>query len=263
MKYRLMAVDIDGTLLNSNGIMTDNTIEVIKRAVKKGLVFTISTGRPVQGVKSIIEKLNIDFPIITYNGAMVVMGDSGKILYEKKLTFQDAKSIIDLGGSLDVTVVVWNNNKLYVNVQNEKTRFYSSISGVTPVLCKDIKEAIKDGATKVLWYDNIEKINQYKDQIEKYFSENITYHTSRPYFLEFVDRNASKAIAMEKLGEYYDIDSKQMIAVGDGYNDLSMIEYAGLGIAMGNAPQEIKNKADYVTLSNDRDGLVHVIAKFI
>mgnify|MGYP005856599503 FL=1 len=81
--------------------------------------------------------------------------------------------------------------------------------------------------------------------------------------MEFVDKNASKAKAMEMLGEYYGIVRSEMIAVGDGFNDLSMIEYAGLGVAMGNACNEIKERADYVTLTNDKNGLAHVIYKFV
>jgi hypothetical protein len=82
-------------------------------------------------------------------------------------------------------------------------------------------------------------------------------------FLEFVDIKASKAIAMAKIGQHYNIKQSEMIAVGDGFNDLSMIEYAGLGVAMGNADNEVKRIADYVTRSNDEDGVAHVINKFI
>ena len=91
----------------------------------------------------------------------------------------------------------------------------------------------------------------------------MVFHTSRPWFLEFVDKHSTKAIAMQKLGEYYKISSEEMIAVGDGFNDLSMIEYAGLGIAMANAEDKIKKSAKYVTLSNDEDGIAHVIYEFI
>jgi hydroxymethylpyrimidine pyrophosphatase-like HAD family hydrolase len=81
--------------------------------------------------------------------------------------------------------------------------------------------------------------------------------------MEFVDVKASKAIAMEQIGNHYGIKQSQMIAVGDGFNDLSMIEYAGLGVAMANAPEEVKKRADYITLSNEEDGVAHVINKFI
>jgi hydroxymethylpyrimidine pyrophosphatase-like HAD family hydrolase len=84
-----------------------------------------------------------------------------------------------------------------------------------------------------------------------------------PFFLEFVDQKVSKAIALEKMGEFYGIRREEMIAIGDGFNDLPMIEYAGLGVAMDNAPAEVKNAADYITLSNDEDGVAKVIDLFV
>ena len=137
------------------------------------------------------------------------------------------------------------------------------ISGVEPILIDNLEKIIEKGVTKILWYDEVEKIAQYQKEIGSFLSENVNFHPSRPYFMEFVDKNASKAIAMEKLGQFYGIKQSEMIAVGDGFNDLSMIEYAGLGVAMANSPREVKEKADYITLSNEEDGVAHVIFEFI
>ena len=263
MTYKLMAVDVDGTLLDSNSNLTEGTKKAIKAGVENGLIFAISTGRPIQGVEHFNKTLNLDLPFITYNGAMVVMGNSKEILYEQKLSEKKAKEILDLGQKYNTTIMIWTNNNLYVTEINERTEKYKSISGVEPILIDDVDELIKSGVTKILWYDEIERINQFESEVGKYLDNKVNYHTSRPMFLEFVDINASKAIAMEKLGEYYGIKQSEMIAVGDGYNDLSMIEYAGLGVVMANAKDEIKAKGDYVTLSNDEDGVAHVIYEFI
>lgn len=263
MTYKLMAVDVDGTLLDSNSNLTEGTKKAIKLGVEKGLIFAISTGRPIQGVEHFNQILNLDLPFITYNGAMVVMGNSRKVLYEQKLSAQNAKEILELGRKYNTTVMIWADNKLFVTEINDRTNKYKEISKVEPILVKDVDKLIKNGATKILWYDEIEKIDKYQSEVGKYLDNRVNYHTSRPMFLEFVDINASKAIAMEKLGEYYGIKQSEMIAVGDGYNDLSMIEYAGLGVVMANAKDAIKEKADFVTLSNDEDGVAHVIYKFV
>ncbi|HHV58688.1 MAG TPA: HAD family phosphatase [Clostridiaceae bacterium] len=262
MAYKLMAVDIDGTLLDNNDVLTKYTIDTVRRGVEKGLIFTLSTGRPVQGVQEIIRALGLNFPVITYNGAKVVMGESREILYEKKLSFNDVKTIVELGQKFGTSIMVWDEDRLFANPLNEKAEKYSTISGVEPEAFENA-EIFKNGATKILWYDEVELINKYKDIVGSFISGDVNYHTSRPYFLEFVDKRASKAIAMEKLGEHFGISREEMIAVGDGYNDLSMIKYAGLGVAMGNAPDDIKESADFVTLSNDEDGVAHVISKFI
>lgn len=263
MTYKLMAVDIDGTLLNSQGVLTEETKKAIISGVERGLIFTISTGRPIQGVEYLNRMLNLDLPFITYNGAMVVMGKSKEILYEQRLSAENANRIMELGKEFGTTIIIWSDNKLFVTELNEKVQEYKGISNVEPIVVKDLHELLKTGVTKILWYDEIDKIEKYQSELGKYLSDSVNFHTSRPMFLEFVDKNASKAIAMERLGEHFGIKRSEMIAVGDGYNDLSMIEYAGLGVAMANSKDEIKEKADFVTLSNDEDGVAHVINKFI
>ena len=263
MAYKLIAVDVDGTLLNSEGILTEETKKAVIACVEKGVIFSICSGRPIQGVEYLNEMLGLDLPFITYNGAMVVMGKSKKILYEQKLSSQNAKNIIDLGKTYGTTILIWIENKLYASELNERTNKYKEIARVEPILIDDVDELIKNGVTKILWYDEIEKIEEYQSEVGKFLFDSVNYHTSRPMFLEFVDKNASKAIAMKRLGEHYKIEQSEMIAIGDGYNDLSMIEYAGLGVAMANSVDAIKEKADFITLSNDEDGVAHVIRRFI
>lgn len=258
-----MAVDIDGTLLDSKGNLTEATRKAITAGVEKGLIFTISTGRPIQGVEYLNRLLNLDLPYITYNGAMVITGKSKEILYEQKLSSEDATRIVRLGEKYGTTIVIWADNKLFATELNERVQKYKEISGVEPTVVKDLQQLADHGVTKILWYDEIDKIDRYQSEVGKYVGENVNFHTSRPMFLEFVDKKASKAIAMEKLGEHFGIKRSEMIAVGDGYNDLSMIEYAGLGVAMANAKDAIKEKADFITLSNDEDGVAHVINKFV
>jgi Cof subfamily protein (haloacid dehalogenase superfamily) len=263
MKYKLMAVDIDGTLLNDKGEITTATIDAIKKGVEEGLVFTIASGRPIQGIEYLNNLLNLDVPLITYNGAKIIMSKSKEVIFEQKLGYEYAIKILELGEKNNVTMMVWKDDKLYVNKLNERVEKYTKITAVQPILMEDSNETIKTGVTKILWYDDVEKIGKYIEQIKDLLGDKINYHTSQPYFLEFNDKNASKALAMEKMGEHYGIKQSEMIAIGDGFNDLSMIEYAGLGVAMENAPEAIKSKADYITLSNNEDGIANVINEFI
>jgi len=263
MRYRLIAVDIDGTLLDNKNRITEVTKDAIRKATEAGTMFTISTGRPIQAVEAINKELSLDVPFITYNGAMVVMGRSGKTLYEQKMNAEDAEGIYNMGIKYGTSVMVWTENRLYVNRLDDRAQKDGIQAQTKPVLIKDIHEVFKNGVTKILWYDKAKTINIFNREVGKYLSENINYHTSKPFYLEFVDKKASKGIALQKIGEHYNISSEEMIAVGDGFNDLSMIKYAGLGVAMGNAPESIKQQADYVTLNNDEDGLAHVIYKFV
>lgn len=263
MKYKLLAVDIDGTLINNKREVTLKTKEYIKKAVDLGVIFTICSGRPVQGVKLITDQIGIVIPVITYNGAMVITADGKNIIYSCTMNEEDAIKIDRYGRERDTTITVWSANQLYTNRINEKTIKYSELSGTKPQLYNDIRELFSQGINKMLWYDEIDRINNFVEEMRHLLGSTVNYHTSQPFFLEFVDIKASKAIALEKLGEYYGIVKDEMIAVGDGFNDLSMIEYAGLGVAMANAPDEVKHAADFITLSNEEDGVAYVIEKMI
>lgn len=263
MKYKLLAVDVDGTLLNSNKEITPNTKARIHETIEKGVIFTISSGRPVQGVQLIINKLEVDIPVITYNGAMVITGESRKVIYSCTMKNEDVIQVERFGRERNTTIAIWSDNQLFVNRADERAAKYSELSGTEAKLYENVEEVLVKGVNKILWYDEVERINAFQEELKNIINPTINFHTSQPFFLEFVDVNASKAIALEKLGKFYGINREEMIAVGDGFNDLSMIEYAGLGVAMENAPLEIKQAADFVTRSNDNDGVAFVIEKFI
>jgi Cof subfamily protein (haloacid dehalogenase superfamily) len=263
MKYKLIAVDMDGTLLNSDGKITEKTRDAIQRAIEKGVLFSICTGRPIQGVESFNSLLNLDSPFITYNGAMIVMGKSKEILFQQNLTAEAARKILNIGKEFGTTIVAWSMNKLYCYELSEKVHDYKQITKVEPILIENEEEIIQNGITKILWIDTPEKLDYYQKVLRDKLGDSVNYCTSRPMFLEFFHNKVSKAVAMEKLGEHFGIKREEMIAIGDGFNDLPMIEYAGLGVAMGNAPADIKAKAAYVTLSNDKDGIAHVLEKFV
>ncbi len=262
MKYRLIAVDMDGTLLNSHGRITEKTIAAIHKVVEKGVLFTICTGRPIQGVERYYDVLDTNSPVITYNGAMIVMGRSREILYKQDLGPGDARDVMKWGRKLGATFIAWSDNKLYASELNDRVHDYRKLSLVDPILITNEEELSNNGVTKFLWYDDTDRIRYFQEVLADKLGEGVTYCTSKPTFLEFFNSKVSKAVAMEKIGEHFGIRREEMVAIGDGFNDLSMIEYAGLGVAMGNAPDELKKKAGYITLSNDEDGIVHFIDEF-
>ncbi len=263
MKYKLMALDMDGTLLNSKGEITPKTLDAIHQAQEVGRFVTVSTGRPVQGVDKYNDRLHIDGPAIIYNGAMIVHTKTREILFEQNLDSEDARKILALGRKYHTTMCVWSKNQLYGNVLNDRIHEYKKMSGVEPLLIEDDEALIEQGITKILWNDEIERIQEFQKVLGEMDFKEVTYCTSKPIFLEIFNCKVSKAIAMEKIGEILNIAKSEMIAVGDGMNDLSMIEYAGLGVAMGNAPDELKERANEVTSSNECDGIAEVIEKYM
>lgn len=260
MKYKLVAMDMDGTLLNSKRSITVDTLFAIKDAMKKGVKFTISTGRPLLGIKKYLEILDLgDTPVITYNGANVVNPITEEILFSKDLISSDARKIYELGSKIDVLIVVWSNNTLYANMFDERLESYRSLSGATPVLITDFEEIIKQGITKILWSGTESLIAKYKEELKNEDFKNTTFVTSQPIFLEFFNKDVNKGVSLDFIAKSCGIKQEEVVAVGDGLNDYEMIEYAGLGVAMGNACEEIKKIANHITRTNDEDGIADVI----
>lgn len=263
MAYKLIATDMDGTLLTSKDEISHETICAIKAAIDKGVVFTLSTGRPLQGVKKYIAQLGLDCPVITYNGAVIAHSKTGEILFSQNMDVAEAEKVYAKAVEKGVMFIVWSQNKLYASEISDKTHFYEGITNTTAELLTDFNRVLQQGITKMLWYDNPEVLEQYISQLKDENFQHTTFTKSRAYFLEFFSNKVSKAVAMEKLGEYYGIKQEEMIAIGDQTNDLPMIEYAGLGVAMANAVDKVKEAADYITLSNNDAGVAHTINKFI
>ena len=262
-QYKLLAADMDGTLLNSQSQITERTKTALLAAVDAGVIFVASTGRPRCGVENINAMFLNDLPFIIFNGAKVVMGKSERVLFSKTLEYKCAKEIYDIGVARDIPAALWIDDELFISHDCETIRNYQKISGVAPRIIEDMVKFRDRGICKMIWIETPENATRYQTEMNAYFGGHVNAHTSRPYLLEFVDAGASKALALEAIGKVFGIDKSEMIAVGDGYNDISMLEYAGLGVAMDNAPREIKNICQHVTASNDDDGVAAVIHKYI
>ena len=264
MPYKLIALDMDGTVLGSDKKLSPGTLSAIKQAMDRGIIVTISTGRPIVMMGNYREILDmVGTPIITYNGAKVVDPRDQRVLYQENLDKRAAADIFRRGEAFGTVQCVWSNDRLYISKHNEKTEQYAEAGEVESALITDIDAILAQGITKILWIDDAPVIARYQEELAGALPEGVTSCTSSPYFLEFFSNKASKGLALQFLGEYHTIAQSEIIAVGDADNDIPMLEYAGLGVAMGNATEAIKAGADFVTLTNDEGGVAHVIEKFL
>lgn len=260
--YRLIAADIDGTLLNKKSELTERTIRAVKAATEKGIYFVLSTGRPFQGIARLADTLNIKtMPHILYNGAMVMLG--GKIIYSLTLDESDAVAIANEGHARGSTMICWSNNKLYSEFIDEKVVFYKNITGVEPIVVDSLAEVAGKGITKFVWYDGVEATDRNFAELKPKFGDRINVAPSRVDFLEFFNKNCSKATAMQIICNELGLTKDNCVAIGDGFNDLPMLEFAGLGVAMENAADKVKERCGYVTSSCDEDGVAEFIERFI
>lgn len=261
MKYKLLAADMDGTLLDAHSQVSPRTQAAVLAAMERGVLFVPSTGRPMCGMQNIQSLFPGDLPCILYNGAVAMTCKSKKILLSQNLDEACAHEIYRMGIDRGYQVVLWENEQLHVSEDCQATRLYRNITGATMQVVADISTLRE--VTKMIWIIPPEEGPRLQEEIHAHFGGKINCHTSRPYLLEFVDAKASKGLALAAVGKAYGIAPEEMIAVGDGYNDVSMLEYAGLGAAMGNAPEDIKALCQHVTSTNDNDGVAVLIEKFI
>lgn len=263
MRYKLIATDMDGTLLDSEKKITEATSQAVKLAAEKGAVFCLSTGRPLMAVTRFLEQLELATPTITYNGAKIIDPRTGKTLYEQGIEEAAIIEIYELGKRLGATMCAWSQEELWVSEINEHVEQYRKISGAVPKVIADVSLLAKRGVTKFIWCDEPEQISRFAKTVPDELSEGINCASSSTNLLEIYDGRVSKAAAMEFLGAYLGIEREQMIAIGDGCNDLPMLQYAGLGVAMANAAEDIKAQCGYVTASNDEDGVALVLHRFV
>jgi len=268
MKYKLIASDMDGTLVNDNSELTERTKTAIINAVDSGVLFVTATGRPFSNTQKVNDlfKDNYDMPFIVFNGAEAYMGKSEKLLFEKFLDFDLAKEVFNTGQKLGIAQILWTGPRLWANRECKETKQYHSVcKGLDMTIVTDldsIKNEIK-GISKVLWIDDPARIKKLFTEMRSHFGDSLKCVSSMSHFLEFVSIDAGKGTALAEIGKLFNIDRSEMIAVGDAFNDLCMIEYAGFGAAMANSSDEIKSKSDYVAPSNNDDGVADLIEKML
>ncbi len=262
MNYRLVASDMDGTLLTHDKRISEGNLQAIRRAAEKGCIFCLCTGRTYVAVSSYVEQLGLDSPVICANGAVVAMPD-GEILYEYGMSENSARILYAYAATLDLTVCVWSGNLLFANRFDKYVAHYTKVTNTTAELFEDIEPIIEKGVLKMIWYADPEKMPELHSFLGKNCPEDTGWANSTPRMIEFNDARTSKATAMAYIGEKYSIKREEMIAVGDNFNDLPMLRFAGLSVAMENAPDEIKAQCDYVTDTNDNDGVGKALEKFV
>jgi len=266
MKYKLIAADMDGTLVNDKSELTERTKEAIIKAVDAGVIFVVATGRAFSNVQIVNDLFNKDMPFIVFNGAAAYMGKSEKLLFERFLDYDLATEAFNIGQEKGIAQIVWTNPLLWINRRCDETLTYANFYKDSKVSTVTDLAAIRDevrGVSKVLWIDDPARIKELSAEMCAHFDGRLSCVSSMPHFLEFISLKAGKGTALAEIGKHCAIDKSEMIAIGDGQNDITMLEYAGLGVAMENAPDEVKAVSDYVALSNNDDGVAEVIEKFI
>ncbi|MFC4768327.1 Cof-type HAD-IIB family hydrolase [Effusibacillus consociatus] len=261
-QYKLVAIDLDDTLLREDLTISERNRQTIRQVIQKGVIVTIATGRMYASAKRFAVQLELDVPLITYQGALIKTALTGEVLYEKLLHPGVVKSVIQLAFDRGIHVQAYSNDALYTQEENEEVRAYTELVGVNYQVA-DLMEIAEQGTPKVLYSGDPDFLDEFAHEVKAVVGNRANVFKSKPHFLEVTHPEATKGQALDYLVQRLGITREEVIALGDSYNDLDMIEYAGLGVVMENAPEAIRQLADYVTGHHEKDGVAEALNRFV
>lgn len=266
MGYKLIALDLDGTLKNSNNEITLKTKEALLKAQEQGIKIVLASGRPTPGLRHEAEELELEKYagyILSFNGARVVDVKTKETIYEQTLSIDEAKQAYDRAKEFSLACMTYEDDVIVTeDINDEYVKIEAKINDIEKKKV-DFKDNLKNPIHKVLLTGQPDYVASVIDEFKKPFGDSLSIYRSAPFFIEIMAQGIDKAASLDRLVKSLGIKQEEVMAFGDGYNDLSMIEYAGLGVAMANAVDGVKERADYITLSNDEDGIAYVLSQYI
>jgi hypothetical protein len=261
MNIELIATDIDGTLIRKDHSISKLTKDTLKDYKNKGGKVVLATGRAYFSTKKIIEMLDYKGIIISYNGAKIIEVETGKVISHTPVEAEDTLEAIRISRKYGVHLNLYQNEEWYVEKRNSlESEEYTVLSGVEPIE-KNFDTFQDYRMTKLLFIGKKEKLEEIEKELKNKEERNIHLTYSKTTFLEIMNKNVNKARGVEKVLNYFGISKEKTAAFGDERNDKEMLEFVKYGVAMGNANPELKKIAQYVTLTNEEDGIVEFLKK--
>ena len=267
MKYKLLVTDIDDTLLTTDKRITDNVRNALTAAQDAGVTLAIASGRLPIGVRPFVEALHIPERggyYLSFNGGLILDAD-GSIVHADVLDRKYLPAVYNALRPYNVTVLVHQHDKIFTD-NNQNSYAYTEPEALhQPLyLLDNLLTDVDWDLHKILIAGEPELLREVEPVLKAQFGDELDIFLSAPWFLDVMPKGVTKGVGVRYIAERLNIPIEAVIACGDSYNDLSMIEAAGLGVAMANAEDPLKAAADYVTERDcDHDGVAEVVEKFI
>lgn len=267
MTYKLLALDLDGTLTNRQKEITARTLAVLLRAQEKGLRVALASGRPEQGVLPLARALRLERYggfTAAFNGGKIVDLSTGETVFQETLSPEILPRLYRFAKTHKAALVTYD---ACIVTEDEPDAYLELEAGINRMNIRRVEnflDYVSFPVTKCLLMGEPEKMALLEGALRRELGDGANVFRSEPFFLEVMPPRVDKAYSLSKLLCYLGLRRKELCAVGDGFNDLTMLQYAGLGAAMKNAQPAVKKAADYVTRhDNDHDGVAEVVEKFI
>jgi len=266
MTYKMIVLDLDDTLLTSDHTISPRTKEALLAAQRRGKKVVLASGRPTFAMLDLAKELELaryGSYILSFNGASIIDCKTNESLFLSTLSPETVHRLDDLSKRDGVYIHTYVGHEILTEEPNEYTTLEGQLTGMEIIPVADFKAAIQTPVVKCLMMAEETHLARVEQTLQQELAGELAVARSKPFFLEFTEDGVTKGTSLALLSEKLGIAQEEVIACGDGNNDLSMIEWAGLGVAMANAADTVKEKAQYMTASNDEDGVALVVEKFM
>jgi len=273
-KYKIIALDLDGTLTRSDKKISAHTREVLIKAQEQGAKVVLASGRPTNGMTFLADELKMDEfggTILAFNGGEITDWATKKVLNKVSLPDGAIPLLNEHAKEGGFTIMTYCGKQILTEAKdNEYVHLSAFRNKMEVVTVKNFVEAAHQWGSlpKCLIVGNPEHLEVFENEMHEWAKgfhemDDIDFFRSEPYYLEVVPKGIDKGACLQIVLDYYGFKREELIACGDAFNDVQMIRFAGLGVAMGNAQDCVKQTADYITESNEADGVALVVEKFM
>ena len=270
LPYSIIALDLDGTLTNSEKIITLRTFDALMKAQREGVRLVLASGRPTFGIAALANQLQLaDYGgyVLSYNGGRIIDWCEKTVIFSQVVDQKLVPILYDFAEKAQLPIVTYLPEAILASKnEGEYLAEEARINGMPVVVAQNfVEEAmqIAGGSTKFLIPGEPEQLIQLESEMKAALSEQMEVFRSAPFFLELPPKGIDKAQSLQRLLTHLGLERESLMAFGDGFNDLSMIQFAGQGVAMANAVEEVKSIADFVTTSNEEDGIAHALEQLL
>ena len=264
--FRAIALDLDGTLTNHDKVVTPRTRQALLQAESKGAIIILASGRPTYGIVPVAECLELEKRggyILSYNGGNIVNAKTGEKLFSQFLPDAVIPILYKYAKEKNHALLGYAGNEIITEMPDDQyVKEESRINKMNIRKVDNLFDALEPHPTKLLMTGDPTDMIKAEEELVEILGEKMDIFRSAPFFLELVPKGIDKAQSLLRLLSKINLTPADLMAFGDGYNDLSMLKLAGVGVAMANAAPEVRADADYVTLSNEEDGVAEALLHF-
>lgn len=267
MRYDMLALDIDGTLTNSDKKITPATEAALREVLDSGVTVVLASGRPTPGLEAFAAQLELakyGGYLLSYNGARITDCRTGEIIFQQTLPTGIVSRFHDYAKEHALGMMTYENRSILTGSPIDSyMEIESRINGMPIITQPDFPGSVPELVNKCLLTGDPNVLAMHEKKLAEEYAGVLSIYRSEPFFLEIMPKGVDKAYSLSVLLEKTGLTKEALVCCGDGYNDISMLRFAGLGVAMYNAQPAVKAVADYITESNNADGIARVISSFL